>query len=214
VILHFAYLLTGGGRQGQPLAPKSVRYAHAILRQALSEVVRDGLLEHNVAERVTLPRLVPDVAPDVAAGLRVWDADQAAVPAAQRRPSAPRPVPCCGSRKRIRRSCSRVVAGAQRHVAVGWVDAVHRSDGAGVEVCFTGETVRLIDTMQRARGTAKLSIDCVSSGTIGPTIDTYAAATSHQVVIFQATDLGLGEHTMRMVNNGAKNPSASVARIG
>lgn len=75
--LHFAHLLTDGGRRGQPLAPKTVRYAHAILCQALGEAVRDGLLEDNVAERVTLPRLDPDVEPDVD-GLRVWDAEQAA----------------------------------------------------------------------------------------------------------------------------------------
>lgn len=75
--LHFAHLLTGGGRRGQPLAPKTVHYAHAILRQALGEAVRDGLLEHNVAERVTLPRLDPDAEPDVD-GPRVWDAELAA----------------------------------------------------------------------------------------------------------------------------------------
>jgi integrase len=75
--LHFAHLLTGGGRRGQPLARKTIHYTHAILSQALGEAVRDGVLEHNVASRVTLPRLDPDAEPNVD-GLRVWDAEQAA----------------------------------------------------------------------------------------------------------------------------------------
>ena len=49
--LHFVHLLQQGGRRGGPLTPKTVHYAHAILRQALGEAVRDGLLADNVAER-------------------------------------------------------------------------------------------------------------------------------------------------------------------
>jgi len=43
--LHFVHLLKQGGRRGGPLAAKTVKYAHAILRQALGEAVRDGLLD-------------------------------------------------------------------------------------------------------------------------------------------------------------------------
>jgi hypothetical protein len=75
--LHFVRLLTGGGRRGQPLARKNIHYPHTVLGQALGEAVRDGFLEHNVASRVTLPRLDPDAEPDVD-GLRVCDAEQAA----------------------------------------------------------------------------------------------------------------------------------------
>ena len=49
--LHFVHLLQQGGRRGGPLTRKTVAYAHAILRQALKEAVRDGLLDDNVAAR-------------------------------------------------------------------------------------------------------------------------------------------------------------------
>lgn len=39
-------------------------FAHAILRQALGEAVRDGRLDHNVAARARPPRLDPNRDPD------------------------------------------------------------------------------------------------------------------------------------------------------
>jgi len=74
---HFVMLFERGGRRGGPLQPKTVKYAHAILRQALGEAVRDGLLDDNVAARVTLPRINPDRDHEPRP-LHTWDADQAA----------------------------------------------------------------------------------------------------------------------------------------
>jgi integrase len=75
--LHFVHLLAQGGRRGGPLARKTVKYAHAILRQALGDAVRADLLADNVAARVTLPKLDPerDLEPEA---LRTWTAEQAA----------------------------------------------------------------------------------------------------------------------------------------
>jgi len=42
--LHLLQLLQRGGHRGGPLTRNTVKYAHAILRQALKEAVRHGLL--------------------------------------------------------------------------------------------------------------------------------------------------------------------------
>ena len=75
--LHLLHLLQQGGRRGGPLTPKTVTYAHAILRQALGEAVRDGRLEHNVAARVTPPRHDPTRGPEPDR-LQAWNRAQAA----------------------------------------------------------------------------------------------------------------------------------------
>ena len=75
--LHFVHLLQQGGRRGGPLTPKTVHYAHAILRQALGEAVRDGLLDDNVAARAAPPRHDPQHGP-APERLRTWDREQAA----------------------------------------------------------------------------------------------------------------------------------------
>ncbi|HLZ36809.1 MAG TPA: hypothetical protein VKP64_03415 [Mycobacteriales bacterium] len=42
--------------RGRPLSPRTVRYLHAILRKALTDAVRDGLVARNVAMLVEPPR--------------------------------------------------------------------------------------------------------------------------------------------------------------
>ena len=74
--LHFVYLLQQGGRRGGPLTSSTVKYAHAILRQALGEAVRDGLLDDNVAARAAPPRHDPQHGPQPDR-LRTWDRAQA-----------------------------------------------------------------------------------------------------------------------------------------
>lgn len=70
----YATLLERGGRRGQPLAPRTVAYAHAVLHRALVDAVRLGLLEANPAAAATVPRRAVDGrAPRP---LRYWDADQ------------------------------------------------------------------------------------------------------------------------------------------
>lgn len=44
-------LLTGGGRGGRPLAPKTVRHVHVLAHTCLAAAVRKGHLEHNPADR-------------------------------------------------------------------------------------------------------------------------------------------------------------------
>jgi integrase len=49
-------LLTNARRDGQGLAPKTVRNIHAMLHRALKDAVRLGYLVRNVADAVTPPR--------------------------------------------------------------------------------------------------------------------------------------------------------------
>jgi integrase len=58
--LHYVRLLESGGRRGQPLARRTVEYAHAVLRKALNDAVVAGLLADNVAECATVPRIDPN----------------------------------------------------------------------------------------------------------------------------------------------------------
>jgi integrase len=48
-------LLAGGRRDGQPMAPKTVRNIHAIIRRALKDALRMGYVARNVAEAVEPP---------------------------------------------------------------------------------------------------------------------------------------------------------------
>ena len=75
--LHFVELLTQGGRRGGPLKRRTVKGAHMVFRKALGDGVREGRLDHNIAARVTLPKLDPDrdLEPDT---VRTWDTEQAA----------------------------------------------------------------------------------------------------------------------------------------
>jgi integrase len=51
----YAELLSRGGERG-PLAPKTVRYIHTIIRKALADAVDAGITGANVAERAKPPR--------------------------------------------------------------------------------------------------------------------------------------------------------------
>jgi len=52
----YSSLLTGGGRSGAGLAPRTVRYIHAILRRAMKEALALGLVSRNVTEAVSPPK--------------------------------------------------------------------------------------------------------------------------------------------------------------
>lgn len=56
-------LLTRGGRQGQGLSIKTVRKAHAVLRQALAHAQRADVIVRNVADLARVPRPHSDGAP-------------------------------------------------------------------------------------------------------------------------------------------------------
>ena len=62
-------LLTDARRDGQGLAPKTVRNIHAMLHRALKDAVRLGYLVRNVADAVTPPRAA---SPE----MQVWTPDQ------------------------------------------------------------------------------------------------------------------------------------------
>ena len=63
-------LLKGGGRNGKPLAPRSVVYAHAVLGRALQDALRWGLIARNPSRMVKRPK-----APK--SEMSVWTAEQA-----------------------------------------------------------------------------------------------------------------------------------------
>lgn len=70
----YADLLDHGGRNGRPLALRTIRYIHAVLHKALADAVRTGRIEANVSDRVALPRRDPrrnGLDP-----IQVWTADQ------------------------------------------------------------------------------------------------------------------------------------------
>jgi integrase len=62
-------LLANGGREGRPLAAKTVANTQVVLHKALADAVRLGLLEYNVVAAIDPPR-VPRPQ------LSVWDVDQ------------------------------------------------------------------------------------------------------------------------------------------
>jgi integrase len=65
----YAELEAGGGRDGRPLAAKSVIYVHVTLRRALRDAVSEGLLVRNVAALARPPRARR-------VEMRTWDAGQ------------------------------------------------------------------------------------------------------------------------------------------
>ena len=73
--LHYVRLLESGARRGGPLSLRTIAYAHSVLHKALSDGVREGVLEENVASRATLPRISAAPEPERPT-VHVWDADQ------------------------------------------------------------------------------------------------------------------------------------------
>lgn len=72
----YAELLAAGGRRGRPLAPKTVRYCHAIVRRALEDALVDGLIDDNPARQARPPRHDPAMQ-DADEDLQVWTGEQA-----------------------------------------------------------------------------------------------------------------------------------------
>jgi integrase len=72
--LLYADLLDHGGRGGRPLALRTIRYVHAVLRKALSDAVRTGVIDTNIGDRVALPRHHPRR--HVLEPFGVWTAEQ------------------------------------------------------------------------------------------------------------------------------------------
>jgi integrase len=60
---------SGGGKDGQPLAPKTVRLAHTVIRRALRDAMADGLVARNVAAQARPPRARP-------VEMRTWTAEE------------------------------------------------------------------------------------------------------------------------------------------
>lgn len=73
----YARLLAEGGQGGRPLAPKTVRNVHALLRTALKEACQADLIEVNPAEKARPPRLDPSEV-ELQGDPQVWTGEQAA----------------------------------------------------------------------------------------------------------------------------------------
>ena len=69
-------LLREGGRDGDALSVRTVRYQHSILRKALGDAVRHRLIQVNPATMVELPSHPAGEAPKVKEMVRAWDAMQ------------------------------------------------------------------------------------------------------------------------------------------
>ena len=65
-------LESSGGSAGKPLSARTVRYTHMILRKALGQAVRDGLLMKNPTDTANPPTAKQARAPE----MKVWSADQ------------------------------------------------------------------------------------------------------------------------------------------
>lgn len=74
--------------------------------------------------------------------------------------------------------------------------------GVSFSKVFEGSTVRLLAMTGPNMGTAEISID----GTVVETINLYSATTLHQQVVFQATDLAPGQHTLTVTATGERHP--------
>jgi integrase len=53
---HYASLVEGGGRNGRPLSPTTVRTVHRVINKALGDAVRDDLLVVNPAQKAVPPK--------------------------------------------------------------------------------------------------------------------------------------------------------------
>lgn len=73
----YAELLIGGGRNGKPLAPKTVWHVHSILHGALKDAVLDGLLDSNPAAHARRPKRDPRDT-EIEEDLQIWTVEQAA----------------------------------------------------------------------------------------------------------------------------------------
>lgn len=70
----YAQLLHSGGKDGKPLAPRTVQYAATILRTALEHALKTGLLERNPAAHATKPRFDHQGDDPALKELNVWTA--------------------------------------------------------------------------------------------------------------------------------------------
>ncbi|WP_241911148.1 beta-galactosidase [Streptomyces sp. DH-12] len=93
-----------------------------------------------------------------------------------------------------------------------WTSGDHQDDetfsdraGDSLEVTFEGPTVRWIGPDSVNHGTADVYIDGVKKATV----DSYAPSPVFQQVLFEANDLGEGEHTLKIVVTGEKGTAAS-----
>ena len=68
----YQYLLTTGGRTGTGRSPRTVLYFHTIIRTALADAVRKGMLSRNVADVADSPSSSSARAPE----RRIWSAKE------------------------------------------------------------------------------------------------------------------------------------------
>lgn len=101
--------------------------------------------------------------------------------------------------------------------AQSWSDADYRhtesfstTAGDSVETAFTGTAVRWIGPKNTNGGIAEVWLD----GEKVATVDTYTAASKQfQQVLYSASGLSAGQHTLKIVVTGGQNPASTAATV-
>jgi Glycosyl hydrolases family 35/Beta-galactosidase, domain 2 len=81
--------------------------------------------------------------------------------------------------------------------------------GDSVSISFTGLAIRWIGSTTNNHGIASVYLD----GNLAATVDAYSANQVFQVVLYKATDLANGPHTLKIVVTGTRNPASQGAYI-
>ncbi|TJY42751.1 hypothetical protein E5161_07880 [Cohnella pontilimi] len=81
--------------------------------------------------------------------------------------------------------------------------------GSFSQLTFNGNSVKLLSKTATNRGLADVYID----GVLIKTIDQYSSTTKYQVKVFEATGLADGQHTIKVVLTGQKQPASTSTEI-
>jgi hypothetical protein len=82
--------------------------------------------------------------------------------------------------------------------------------GSSVTLKFSGTAVRYVTTKASVYGIANVSLD----GGAAVPVDLYSPATAYQQVVWSATGLDDGPHTLTITRSGNKNPASGERYVG
>ncbi len=88
---------------------------------------------------------------------------------------------------------------------IGGTHLVGASAGANLSFPFNGSRIRIRGTRDTNLGKAGVYVD----GTLRGTIDYYAATRADGAIVFDASGLGAGNHTLELRSTGTRNPASS-----
>ncbi len=89
--------------------------------------------------------------------------------------------------------------------AYGGTFSYSNSKGNAVEITVSGSEIALIASKESNRGICEIFLDGISQGKV----DLYSPSIERQLVIFAKSGLSEGEHKVKIVVTGEKNPHAS-----